>query len=128
MSNLNIPAGYQQVMPYLILNDTLGFFSFMQTVFGATEKMIMRGEDNTIRHGEVQVGDSTIMFGQASAEWPQNTGAFFIYVEDADATYRKALETGCTSIMEPSDREYGRTCGINDPYGNVWWPTSAPAS
>ena len=69
MENINIPDGYQRVMPYLILPRADQFLSFMQTVFGATEKYKMLRDDNTIMHGEVQVGDSTIMFSQSTEEF-----------------------------------------------------------
>ena len=39
-------------------------------------------------------------------------------------TYHKALEMGASYIMEPADMEYGRSCGVKDPFGNVWWITS----
>ena len=44
------------------------------------------------------------------------------YVEDADATYRNALEAGATSLREPADQFYGdRSAGVVDPFGNHWW-------
>jgi PhnB protein len=64
------------------------------------------------------------MLGGATNEWPPLTSSLFIYVEDADASYAKALASGCTSIMELSDQEYGRTCGAKYVYGNIWWITS----
>ena len=48
----------------------------------------------------------------------------FVYVEDADETYHKALAEGAKSIMPPSDQEYGRSGGVIDPFGNTWWPTT----
>ena len=39
--------------------------------------------------------------------------------------YKKALAAGASSMMEPNDRGYGRTCGITDPFGNVWWLTGS---
>jgi len=50
----------------------------------------------------------------------------FIYVHDADLTYKKALAAGAATVPgnEPSDKDYGRTCGVTDPFGNTWWITS----
>jgi PhnB protein len=48
----------------------------------------------------------------------------FVIVPDADRTYEKALANGATTIMPPADQEYGRSGGVTDPYGNVWWITS----
>jgi len=47
-----------------------------------------------------------------------------VYVEDADAAYKLALDNGATSLMPPADQDYGRTCGVKDPFGNTWWITS----
>jgi uncharacterized glyoxalase superfamily protein PhnB len=109
---MKIPEGYQQVMPYLIVKDAAGFMRFMENVFGAKEKFkMMRGE-------------SVIMLADSTDAFKPRTAGMFVYVEDADETYHKALNEGATSIMLPSDQEYGRTCGITDPFGNVWWPTA----
>jgi uncharacterized glyoxalase superfamily protein PhnB len=48
----------------------------------------------------------------------------FIYVEDADKTFQLALRNGAESIMELTNQEYGRSGGIKDPFGNIWWITS----
>lgn len=121
---MNIPSGYQRVMPYLIVKDAAGFFAFLQNIFNATEKMKVMHEDGTLMHGEAQVGDSTIMIAEASGQWPVNNAGMFIYVPDVDDTYKKALEAGCTSINEPANMDYGRSSCVKDAYGNVWWITS----
>jgi PhnB protein len=47
---------------------------------------------------------------------------FYLYVEDTDAVYRKALAAGATSVMEPADQFYGdRNAGVKDPSGDLWW-------
>jgi len=122
----NIPAGYQPIMPYLILPNAEGFIGFMQKVFGATQKLkVMRDESKgIIMHGEVQVEGSTVMFADSTEKYPPMPASMFIYVEDADQSYRKAIEAGATSINEPADQSYGRSCGVQDPHGNTWWITS----
>ena len=46
----------------------------------------------------------------------------YIYTEDCDATYRRALEAGAESVMEPEDQFYGdRNAGVKGPQGNLWW-------
>ncbi|WP_207429493.1 VOC family protein [Pedobacter sp. SYSU D00535] len=124
MKELMIPAGYQRVMPYLILRKAEEFIQFTQTVFDATEKMRHMRDEKEIMHAEIQIGDVTIMFGQAGDNWAEQPAGLFVYVEDADETYKKALENGATSVMEPADRDYGRSAGIKDPCGNTWWITS----
>src|ERR1041384_8386182 len=102
--NLPIPAGYQTVMPYLILKNAAAFLQFSQDVFGAFEKYrTMRDEDH-IAHAEITIGDSTIMLADSTEEYPPSTAGLFIYVASADETYQKALHAGATSIMALSDQ------------------------
>lgn len=124
MDELNIPQGYQRVMPYLVVQNATAFFDFMQKVFGATEKYRSMRDEAKIAHAELQIGESTIMFADSTEQWKTQTAGLFVYVNDADETYNKALAEGATSVMEISDQSYGRSGGIMDPLGNVWWITS----
>src|SRR5262245_5869380 len=124
---MNLPAGHQVVMPYLMLNGALKFIDFTKKVFNAelTESMHKLREDRTkVMHSEITIGGSTIMFSDASDQWPQQTANLFVYVSNADETYNRAIDSGATTLMELSDQDYGRTCGVTDPLGNVWWITS----
>lgn len=117
------PDYYRTVMPYLILKDASEFLNFTKKVFGAEEKMITE-DDEGIRHAEIAIGDSTIMIGQSGGQWNPQPAGLYINVESADETYQKALDAGAESVMELSDEDYGRTCGVLDPCGNTWWITS----
>ncbi|MEJ7827998.1 MAG: VOC family protein [Segetibacter sp.] len=123
---MKIPKEYQTVMPYLIVKGAQNFIDFTQKVFKAEENRKMRSmrDEKNIMHSEIKIGDSTIMFADSTEKFEPRTAGLFIYVENADETYKKALAEGATTIMELSDQEYGRTCGVNDPFGNVWWITS----
>src|SRR3954454_23610966 len=123
MNDLTLPEGYQRVMPYLILKDAQGFLNFMQTVFGATQKMKIMRDENHIMHAEIQVGESTIMFAESTEEYTTQNAGLFIYVNDADETYHKAIQEGATSVTALSNQDYGRSGGVKDAFGNVWWIT-----
>ncbi len=123
---MKIPAGYQQVMPYLVVKDAAKFLDFMTKVFAAEEKlMIMRG-DKFVQHAELRIGESVVMFADATDHVPPRTAALMVYVEDADRTFDRAIAAGATPIMPVSEKEYGRCGGFADPFGNVWWPTTPP--
>lgn len=124
MNDINLPQGYQRVMPYLILKDAAGFLDFCKVVFDATEKLKHMRDETTIAHAEIQIGESTIMFAEATDQWKTQTAGLFVYVKDADETYKKALENGAVSVMEPANQSYGRSGGITDPCGNTWWITN----
>ena len=73
-------------------------------------------------HAEVRIGDSMVMMGDASPEWEPMPGSIHLYVDDADAAYKRALQAGATTLMEPADQDYGdRMAGAKDPFGNIWW-------
>lgn len=118
-----MPAGNNRVMPYLILKDGFGFIEFAKNILGATEAGIYRTEDGGLMHGEIMIGGSKIMIGEASDKWPTNPAGMFIYVADVDKTYAEALAAGATNIMEPVNQDYGRSGGIKDSWGNTWWIT-----
>ncbi|MFG4003515.1 VOC family protein [Flavobacterium aquidurense] len=122
---MNLPAGHQTLMPYLILENATQFIHFAKKVFDAKDsnEQILR-KDGTIMHAEIILNGSTIMVTDETKDWTRQTANLFIYVPDADATYKKALENGATKLMGVSDKDYGRTCGVTDSFGNVWWITS----
>jgi len=119
-----IPANYQTVMPYLILKDALKFLDFAKNVFGATETYKEMRDENTIMHAEIMIGGSTIMFADSTIDYNPQTAGLFIYVDNADNTYKGAIEAGAVIITELSDQPYGRSGGVKDLFGNIWWITS----
>jgi len=122
MSKLPLPFGHHTVNPYLIIPDPAGFLAFAAEVFGATEIERLETPDGAIRHAEALLGDSLVMMGQASAEWPAQTAGLYVYVDDTDAAYEKALAAGATSILAPADQPYGhRNAGVRDANGITWW-------
>ncbi|MBE9460342.1 VOC family protein [Dyadobacter subterraneus] len=125
MSTIKIPNGHQTIMPYLMLESAEKFIDFTTKVFSAevTFKK-MRDDTDVVMHSEIRINGSTIMFCDSTEKWKTETANLFIYVEDADESYQKALSEGATTIMEPADQDYGRSCGVTDPSGNVWWVTS----
>jgi PhnB protein len=117
-----IPDGYQTVIPYLVVPDVARTIEFLVKTFGATEKERHHDAEGKIRHGEVRIGDSTIMMGGARGEWHAMPCMIYVYVPDTDAAYARALEAGATSVMAPSDQYYGdRNAGVKDEFGNQWW-------
>ena len=116
-----IPDSYGTVTPYLIVDGAAVLLDFVQTAFGAKERMRMPGPGETVGHAEVTIGDSTVMMGDAGGEWSAMPAYLYLYVEDCDSTYKRALRAGGTSVKEPEDRFYGdRTATVRDPVGNMW--------
>jgi len=124
MENLKIPEGHQRIMPYLIIENASAFFNFTKNVFGAVEKYKMMRTETLIMHAEISIGDSVIMFADATPEHSKQTAGLFIYVDNCDVVYQNGLVNGATIVIPPADQSYGRSAGIRDPFGNTWWITS----
>jgi len=125
-----IPEGYHTVTPYLVVQDAEAVLDFTVRALGATERMRMPGAGGKISHAEVTIGDSIVMLG-SPAPGVRPTDAtnnrlmpamLYLYVDDADATYKRAISAGAKSIEEPNDAFYGdRRAGVEDSQGNVWF-------
>lgn len=118
-----IPEGYSSVTPYLVVPGVDGVLSFVQTVFDAeiTGEPIRR-PDGSVMHAEVRIGDARVMMGEPTGDMPPLPAMLYVYVEDTDATYARALAAGGESVMEPADQFYGdRNAGVRGPGGTMWW-------
>jgi PhnB protein len=124
-----IPDGFHNVTPYLYLRGAAGAIEFYKTVFGAAEIMRMRGPDGRIMHAELRIGDSIVMLADENPSMgimsPQTIGGFsgglHLYVEDADAVIRKAVESGAKQLHPIKNQFYGDRSGtLLDPFGHMW--------
>ncbi len=116
-----IPDGFHTVTPHLTIQGASRLVDFLKQAFDAQKLVRMAHADGTIMHAEVKIGDSIVMMGEARGDCKPMPGSLYVYVDDADATYRRALQAGATSTMEPGDQFYGdRTAGVKDPSGNQW--------
>ena len=117
-----IPPTYHTLTPYLVVKDAARVIDFATQAFGATEVHVMKGPNGEIRHGDLVIGNSHIMLGEASGPWPSQPTSLYLYVPDCDALYKKALAAGGTSVQEPKTQFYGDRHGaVKDPAGNTWW-------
>lgn len=117
------PEGYSTVSPYLIVGGAQRVIDFLKKALGATELRRHSLPDGSVMHAEVRIGDTVVMLGDAGGDWPAVPAHLHVYVDDVDATYRRALAAGATSVQEPNRREGepDRRGGVKDPAGNTWW-------
>lgn len=117
-----IPEGHHSVTPYLLVDDVARLIDFLTRAFQAVETLRMPRPDGKIGHAEMKIGDSMVMMGQPQGQGKPTPSTLYLYVQDTDAVYRRALAAGATSITEPTDQFYGdRNAGVQDPCGNLWW-------
>lgn len=124
-----IPEGCHTVTPYLVIKDAEKALEFYKKAFAAKEILRMPGPDGKIMHGEMQIGDSRVMFAEENPQWgsqgPQTLGGspvtIFLYVPDVDATFKQAVAAGAKEAMPVADMFWGDRYGkLVDPFGHKW--------
>ena len=116
-----IPEGYHSVTPYLIAQNAAKVLDFVKQTFDAQELFRMPGPNGTIGHAEFRIGDSMVMISDGGEQFPPMPCSLYVYVNDVDATYKRALQAGGISVKEPADQFYGdRSASVKDSAGNLW--------
>jgi len=124
-----IPDSYPRVSPHLSVKGAAEALDFYSNVLGATERMRMEMPDGTVAHAEVEIGGSVIMVGEevpgGGDPSPETLGgspvALFVYLEDVDDVFKRAIDAGARPIREPEDHFYGdRVAMFDDPQGHRW--------
>lgn len=117
-----VPEGYHSVNTYLIVDGALELIEFMKRTFNAQGEETVRGPDGRIAHAELRIGDSVVMVADSTAKYPAVASQVYVYLEDVDKAYLRALDAGGSSVQEPTTQFYGdRNAGVEDPTGNFWW-------
>jgi PhnB protein len=126
-----IPDGYHTVTPYFTVRDAARAVEFYKQAFGATELMRMAEPDGKIRHAEIRIGNSPIMIGDEFPEFSEMRSfhglggspvSVYLYVEDVDAMFNRAVAAGAKVRSPIKDEFYGDRVGaVEDPYGLAWF-------
>jgi len=120
-----IPVGYENVIPFLVCKDTDKVIDFCQKAFDAKLTECIKSDSGAITHAEIRIRNSTIMLSEASETYPPLPVMLYIYFDDVDTVYKKAVDAGGVSLREPTNEFYGdRSCGVKDVSGNQWWMAS----
>lgn len=118
------PASYPSVSPYLICAEAEALIEFLHAVFGGELTRRFDHPDGSLMHAEVRIDDSIVMVGGGSSGTANAPGHIHLYVEDALATFDRAVAAGATAIREP-ERKTGDDDlrgGVQDPCsGTTWW-------
>jgi uncharacterized glyoxalase superfamily protein PhnB len=108
------PDGWHSVTPRLVVYDVERLVRFLRQTFDAAGEILEDGP------AVMTIGDSRVMVSGAGLRDPV-AGFLYVYVDDVDRTYQRALEAGATTLEEPQDLDYGdRRAMVVDPSGNMW--------
>ena len=125
-----IPKGYHTVTPSLVVAGAAKAIDFYKKALGAQEIMRFPGPDGKIMHAEIRVGDSVVMLMDEMPEHggrgPKSLGGtpvgFFVYGDNVDAAWKRAVDAGAKEIMHLTDQFWGDRSGcLEDPFGHRWW-------
>jgi uncharacterized glyoxalase superfamily protein PhnB len=124
-----VPPGFHTVTPNIVVTDGAKAIDFYARAFGAVESMRMPGPGGGVMHAELKIGDSTIMLGEEmpdmGAKSPKAYGgspvSFYVYLENVDAAWDRAVKAGAKPVMPLADMFWGdRTGRLEDPFGHYW--------
>ncbi len=132
-----LPDGWHSVTPFLSVRDAARAVEFYRKAFGATELERMAEPDGKLNHALLKIGDSIVRLtddrSRHVAEWaakgwsrsPQSLGGtpvhFYLYVEDSDAVYKRAIAAGAKAMEPVTDKDWGDRIGsLTDPFGHIW--------
>jgi PhnB protein len=118
-----IPDGYHSVTTYLTVPGVAKLMEFLKQAFGAVEIERMQEPGGRVGHAQMKIGDTLVMMGEPQGPGQQPKPCnLYLYVEDVDAVYQRAIAAGGKSISEVKDQFYGdRSGGVEDLSGNGWW-------
>ena len=125
-----VPDGYHSITPYLVCKGAAKAIEFYTRAFGAKEFVRMPGPEGRIMHAEVKIGDSMLMLADENPDRGavappsgtlQRSASIMFYTDDVDATFKRALDLGASSIQTPTDMFWGDRMGnLMDPFGHQW--------
>ena len=126
-----VPEGYHTVTPQLTLDNAAQAIDWYKKGLGAEEGPRAVGLDGKVLHSELRIGNSRIMVNDAmmGGKGPKAMGgspaSLWVYVEDCDALFNRAVAAGAEVLGGPmgsmGDQFWGDRCGtVTDPHGYRW--------
>ena len=122
-----VPEGYHTITPQLTCGNAPRAIDWYKKALGAEEKGRFPGPDGKIMHAEIKIGDTPVMLNDEvmGGKGPKATGgspaSLWIYVEDCDALFNRAVSAGAQVKMPMGDQFWGDRCGaFVDPEGYTW--------
>ena len=122
-----VPDGYHTITPQLTLDDAAQTIDWYKQALGAREMSRSAGPDGKIMHAEIMIGDSRVMLndvmaGKGPKEYGGSPAALWLYVENCDDLFNRAVGAGATVQMPLADQFWGDRAGaFADPAGYTWW-------
>lgn len=112
------------VTPFVHPVSAKKYIDFLTRAFGATQ-LALYEDSRGVVYAAARIGDAVLEMGEPHEAPAAATAGFYMYVEDCDAVYQRAIEAGAKSLWPPTDQPYGdRNSGLMDPFGYQWFPAT----
>ena len=116
------PEGFSSISPYLMVESVEKQVDFLTKVFDVKFREPLKTPDGSIIHVVGMFHEVAIMIGKTRPGLPQERSINYVFTDDVDKLYNRALNYGARSLMKPVDQFYGfRECGVVDEQNNQWW-------
>jgi PhnB protein len=125
-----VPEGFHTITAGLTIKGAAEAIEFYKQALGAQEIMRMTGPNGLIGHAELRIGDSVLfitdeMPNMGMCKSPQTlggtTGSLYLYVDDVDSAFDRAVKAGGKATMPVADMFWGDRFGsFEDPFGYIW--------
>jgi PhnB protein len=123
----SVPEGYHTITPQLTLDNAAQAIDWYKKALGAQELSRSTGPDGKIMHAEIKIGNSRVMvndvmMGKGPQAFGGSPASLWLYVEDSDALFNRAVGAGAKVQMPLADQFWGDRGGaVQDPAGYTWW-------
>jgi uncharacterized glyoxalase superfamily protein PhnB len=121
----------QTLTPALAVRGAAAAIAYYQEAFGATELFRVPGKDGRIPHAQLSIAGAVFFVSDEFPEMPNSgrspatlegtTCALYLYVDDVDAVYERAVKAGGRALWPVKDQFWGDREGVVlDPFGHMW--------
>lgn len=122
----HVRPGFNNIAPYMVVAGAPRFIEFLKAAFAGAERIQVPRPDGSIMHAEMGLGNSVIELADANEQFAARQMFVHLYVDDVDATFKRALDAGAKSIYGVEDQPWGDRQGcVKDEFGNVWYVATA---
>ena len=114
-----IPVGPRAITAYLTIKGAAEGIEFYKKAFGAKESMRWTGPDGRVGHAEIEINGTPVFISDEHPEIgvisPATLGGsgvgLHLLVEDADATFERAVAAGGKAVRPMEDEPFGTEVG-----------------
>lgn len=133
----NTPPGWPRISSAVYYQDPVKAIEWLCRAFGFEVRLKVEGDDGSIVHSELTLGEGVVMVAGRKADFPYrhspreldgaNTQSMMVYIDDVEAHCRRARSTGARIVAEPTTTDYGedywcdRGYEVEDLEGHHWW-------